>query len=112
MKRFVIFAALAGAALNAADEPLPEVLRALENLGSAEGGRPSEDSRQVAFVTTLFGSRQAAAMPLDGGYPVQLTAEPGGIVAVRWSPSDPHLAVVVALREGKRRLLMVDDQGA
>src|SRR6267378_6440539 len=106
----ILFAASVGAF--AADEPLPEVLRALENLGSAEGGRPSEDSRQVAFVTTLFGSRQAAAMPLDGGYPVQLTAEPGGIVAVRWSPSDPHLAVVVALREGKRRLLMVDDQGA
>src|SRR5712671_1896449 len=96
----------------AADEPLPEVLRALENLGSAEGGRPSEDSRQIAFVTTLFGSRQAAAMPLDGGYPVQLTAEAGGIVAVRWSPSDPHVVLAVALREGKRRLLMVDDQGA
>jgi dipeptidyl aminopeptidase/acylaminoacyl peptidase len=96
----------------AADEPLPEVLRALENLGSAEGARPSEDSRQIAFVTTLFGSRQAAAMPLDGGYPVQLTAEAGGVVAVRWSPSDPHLVVAVVLREGKRRLLMVDDQGA
>src|SRR5438128_813644 len=95
----------------AADEPLPEMLRALEHLGSAEGARPSEDSRQLAFVTTLFGSRQAAAIPLDGGYPVQLTAEPGGVVAVRWSPSDPHAVVAVALREGKRRLLLLDDQG-
>src|SRR5438128_282874 len=95
----------------AADEPLPEVLRALENVGGAEGARPSEDNRQLAFVTTLFGSRQAATMPLDGGYPVQLTAEPGGVVAVRWSPSDPHLVVAVALRDGKRRLLMLDDQG-
>ena len=112
MRSVPLFLLAASLGAFAADEPLPEVLRALENLGSAEGGRPSEDSRQIAFVTTLFGSRQAAAMPLDGGYPVQLTAEPGGIVAVRWSPSDPHLAVVVALREGKRRLLMVDDQGA
>src|SRR5438128_2534590 len=95
----------------AADEPLPEVLRALENVGGAEGARPSEDNRQLAFVTTLFGSRQAATMPLDGGYPVQLTAEPGGVVAVRWSPSDPRLVVAVALRDGKRRLLMLDDQG-
>src|SRR5205814_2348462 len=98
MKRFVTLAALAAAALNAADEPLPEVLRALENLGSASGARPSEDSREIAFVTTLFGSRQAAVMPLDGGYPLQLTAEPGGIVAVRWSPTDPHALVAVALR--------------
>ena len=80
-------------------------------MGGAEGARPSEDNRQLAFVTTLFGSRQAATMPLDGGYPVQLTAEPGGVVAVRWSPSDPHLIVAVALRDGKRRLLMLDDQG-
>jgi len=99
------------AASFAADEPLPEVVRALEDVGSAGGARPSEDSRQLAFVTTLFGSPQAAVMPVDGGYPVQLTAEPGGVVAVRWSPSDPHVVVAVALREGKRRLLLLDDQG-
>jgi dipeptidyl aminopeptidase/acylaminoacyl peptidase len=112
MKSVPLFLLAVSVGALAADEPLPEVLRALENLGSAEGARPSEDSRQIAFVTTLFGSRQAAAMPLDGGYPVQLTAEPGGIVAVRWSPSDAHVVVAVALREGKRRLLTVDDQGA
>jgi|SRR5919108_747571 dipeptidyl aminopeptidase/acylaminoacyl peptidase len=111
MKRFVTLFALAATALGAADEPLPEVLRALENLGSASGGRPSEDSRQIAFVTTLFGSRQAAVMPLDGGYPLQITAEPGGIASVRWSPTDPHALVAVALRDGKRRLLLLNDEG-
>jgi len=53
-------------------------------------------------------------MPLDGGYPVAATPrEPGGIrggalVALRpaTSPSSWRL------REGKRRLLMVDDQAA
>src|SRR5437588_6848513 len=112
MRSAPLFLLAASVGAFAADEPLPEVLRALENVGGAEGARPSEDNRQLAFVTTLFGSRQAATMPLDGGYPVQLTAEPGGVVAVRWSPSDPHLIVAVARREGKRRLLMVDDQGA
>ncbi|HWE22570.1 MAG TPA: hypothetical protein VG496_01395, partial [Myxococcales bacterium] len=111
MKRFVTIAFAAATALNAADEPLPQVLRALESLGSASGARPSEDSRQIVFVTTLFGSRQAAVMPLDGGYPLQLTAERGGIVGARWSPSDPHTIVAVALREGKRRLLLLDDEG-
>jgi dipeptidyl aminopeptidase/acylaminoacyl peptidase len=109
--KFIGMVLLAAAATHAADAPVPEVLRALENLGSAEGARPAEDGRQLAFVTTLFGSRQAAAMPLDGGYPVQLTAEPGGIVAVRWSPTDPHALVAVAVRDGKRRLLLVDDDG-
>jgi dipeptidyl aminopeptidase/acylaminoacyl peptidase len=110
MKRFVTLVAVAAAALGAADEPLPEVLRALETLGSASGARPSEDGRQVAFVTTLFGSRQAAVMPLDGGYPLQLTAEPGGVVAVRWSPTDPHALVAIAMRDGNRRLLLLDDE--
>src|SRR6267143_680516 len=41
----------------------------------------------------------------------QLPEESGGVVAVRWSPSDPHVVVSVAVREGKRRLLMLDDQG-
>src|SRR6267143_932938 len=111
MRRAPLILLAASVAAFAADEPLPEVLRALEDLGSAEGARPAEDSRQLAFLTTLFGSRQAAAMPIEGGYPVQLTAEPGGVLAVRWSPSDPHVLVAVALRDGKRRLLLLDDQG-
>src|SRR5438094_3780918 len=78
MKRLVTLLAAAAAVVHAADEPLPEILRALENMGSASGARPSEDSRQIVFVTTLFGSRQAAVMPLEGGYPLQVTAEPGG----------------------------------
>src|SRR5919205_272883 len=102
MKRLAILLSAAVVA-SAADEPLPEVLRALENLGSAEGAKPSEDSRQIAYVTTLFGSRQAAVIPLDGGYPVQLTAERGGVVSVRWSPSDSHMLVAVAVRDGRRR---------
>ncbi|HYR20060.1 MAG TPA: hypothetical protein VEQ15_11245 [Myxococcales bacterium] len=111
MRRAPLILLAASVGAFAADEPVPEVLRALENLGSAEGARPAENSRQLAFVTTLFGSRQAAVMPIEGGYPVQLTAEPGGVLAVRWSPSDPHLLIAVALREGKRRLLLLDDQG-
>src|SRR5690242_14733666 len=111
MKKAALLLAAALAASAADEPPVPDVVRALENLGSAEGARPSEDSRQLAFVTSLFGSPQAAVMPLDGGYPVQLTAEPGGVVAVRWSPTDGHVLVAVAVREGKRRLLLLDDQG-
>jgi dipeptidyl aminopeptidase/acylaminoacyl peptidase len=111
MRRALLILLAASVGAFAADEPIPEVLRALENLGSAEGARPAQDSRQLAFVTTLFGSRQAAAMPIEGGYPVQLTAEPGGVLAVRWSPSDPHVVIAVAVREGKRRLLLLDQGG-
>src|SRR5438270_4020378 len=111
MKRLVTLLAAAAAAVHAADEPLPEILRALENMGSASGARPSEDSRRIGIVTPPFGSGQAAVMPLEGGYPLQVTAEPGGVVGARWSPTDPHALVAVAWRDGKRRLLLLDDEG-
>jgi dipeptidyl aminopeptidase/acylaminoacyl peptidase len=110
--RSLAFAAALAVAANAADDPLATRLRALVALGSAESPSPSSDGTHVAFVTTLFGSRQVATMPVDGGYPVELTAEPGGIVTVQYSPADPHELAVVALRDGKRRVLLLDDQGA
>src|SRR5690349_7482978 len=109
--RSVALAALASAAPLSGD-PLATRLRALDALGSAHSPCPSSDGTHVAFVTTLFGSRQAATMPVEGGYPIALTAEPDGVVSVEYSPADPHQLAVIAMRNGVRRVLLLDDQGA
>jgi Tol biopolymer transport system component len=96
----------------AADEALSARLRALSAVGSAEVPRPSRDTSRLAFVTSLFGSRQVAVMPIDGGYPVQLTAEREGAVSVRYSPTDPRQLVAVVRRDGRRRIVVLDDQGS
>ncbi len=93
------------------EEPLPAYLRHLAAVGAAWGPAPSPDGARIAFVTTLFGSRQAAVIPSGGGYPVQLTDEPGGVVAVRFAPRDAHLLFTVVLRAGQRRVLLIDDAG-
>ena len=91
-------------------EDLAAKLRHLEVAGSAEAPAPSPDGTRVAFVTTLFGSRQAGSMPIEGGYPTQLTDEPGGVLAVRYSPDAKQLVALV--RRGEtRRLLLLDDEG-
>jgi dipeptidyl aminopeptidase/acylaminoacyl peptidase len=97
--------------VEARQQSLPTFLRHLAGVGAAWGPVPSADGTRVAFVTTLFGSRQAALIPTASGYPVQLTDEPGGVLALRWAPQDPHLLFATVLRAGHRRVLLVDDAG-
>src|SRR5262245_57010430 len=104
----VFFALLAGAPA----EDLGARLRHLESAAAAWAPSPSPDATRVAFLTTLFGTRQAASLPMDGGFPTQLTDEPGGVVSVRYVPSDPKRLVAVVVREGKRRILLLDEEGS
>src|SRR5260370_1406496 len=68
---------LLGLLLLAAPEDLAARLRHLDSVASAEAPVSSPDGSRVAFVTTLFGTRQAASMAADGGYPNQLTDAAG-----------------------------------
>jgi dipeptidyl aminopeptidase/acylaminoacyl peptidase len=93
-------------------EDLPSRLRHLESAAAAWSPAPCPDGTRVAFLTTMFGGRQAASIALEGGYPTQLTDEPGGIAEIRYLPSEPRQLLVVALREDRRRLLLMDEDGA
>jgi len=50
-------------------------------------------------------------MPIDGGYPIELTAEREGVVSIRYSPTDPRQLAAVVRRDGRRRIVVLDDQG-
>ncbi len=94
-------------------EDLAARLRHLESAAAAWAPSPSPpETARIAFLTSLFGTRQAASIPSESGYPNQLTDEPGGVLSVRYVPSDPKRLVVLALREGKRRILLVDEEGS
>jgi Tol biopolymer transport system component len=99
------------ALLCAAPDDLAVRIRHLDSIAQAWSPAPSTDSSRVAFLTTLFGTRQAASMAAEGSYPTQLTDEPGGVRAVRWVPGPAKELAVVVLRDGHRRLLIVDEQG-
>src|SRR2546421_9583380 len=97
--------------LAAAAEDLPARLRHLESAAEAWAPAPSLDGTRVAFLTTLFKTRQAASVAVDGSYPTQLTDEPGGVVEIRYVPFEPGQLVAVGLRDGRRRILRVDEEG-
>src|SRR5207237_1888447 len=103
---------LAALLLAAPTEDLQARLRHLESVAAAWAPAPSPDTTRVAFLTTLFGARQAASVELDGSYPTQLTDEPEGVVEVRYLPSEAGKLVAVALRDGRRRLLFLEEEGA
>ncbi|HEX4381304.1 MAG TPA: hypothetical protein VH083_00065 [Myxococcales bacterium] len=100
------------ALLCAAPDDLAAKIRHLDSIAQAWAPAPSSDGSRVAFLTTLFGTRQAASMAAEGSYPTQLTDEAGGVRAVRWVPGPAKELMVVALREGHRRLLIVDEIGS
>ena len=73
--------------LAAPAEDLQARLRHLEAAAAAWAPAPSPDGTRVAYLTTLFGTRQAASVATAGGYPVQLTDEPEGANEVRYLPA-------------------------
>lgn len=97
--------------LLASPDDLADKLRHLNSAAAAWSPSPAPDASRVAFITTMFGTRQAAWMQGDGGYPRQLTDEPGGVLAVRYVPSDLGLVMALAERDGRRRILLLDDAG-
>jgi dipeptidyl aminopeptidase/acylaminoacyl peptidase len=104
----IVFALL----LAAPAEDLQARLRHLEGAGAAWAPAPSPDGQRVAFLTTLFGRKvQAASVAVQGSYPIQLTDEPSGTADAQYLPPEAKRLVVTALREGRRRLLLVDDEG-
>ena len=100
------------ALLLAAPDDLADKLRHLNSAAAAWSPAPAPDASRVAFITTLFGTRQAAWMTGEGGFPNQLTDEPGGVLAVRYVPSDQGLVLALAERGGRRRILLLDDAGS
>jgi hypothetical protein len=98
--------------LLAAPDDLGDKLRHLNSAAAAWAPAPARDGSRVAFLTTLFGIKQAASMAVEGGYPIQLTDEPGGVLAVRYVPSDEGRVIGLANRGGRRRILIFDEAGA
>ncbi len=93
-------------------QDLQAALRHLESMAAAWAPAPSRDLTRVAFLTTLFGTRQAASMAMEGSYPAQLTDEPGGVSAIAWVPPDAQWLLATVEREGHDRLLLLGDDGA
>src|SRR5689334_9916079 len=98
-----------GLLLLAPADDLQARLPHLEAAGAAWAPAPTPDGQRVAFLTTLFGGRQLASVAVQGSYPLQLTDEPSSPLEAVYVPPDGKRLVVTAVRDGQRRLLLLDD---
>jgi dipeptidyl aminopeptidase/acylaminoacyl peptidase len=80
----------------AAANDLEQFVTAMANVGAVWSPTLSPDGNQLAFVSMLTGVPQIWIMPLEGGYPRQVTALADPILAVSWSPDGGTLAFSLA----------------
>src|SRR5436305_12660906 len=67
----------------------------MAHVGAVWSPSISPDGTQLAFVATLTGVPQIWTMPLDGGFPRQVTSFNDPIQAVSWSPDGQYLAFIM-----------------
>ncbi len=86
----------------AAPQPDPALLRYL-NVRYAGAGRFSADGTQIAFTTNWTGTSQKWRIPVDGGFPQQITYFEDSIDFCDFSPVDPQLMLCGVASGGNER---------
>ena len=84
------------AAVSAAADDLETKVALMAKVGSCTSPSFSPDGKELAFVSNMTGLPQVWKVPVQGGWPVLLTAMDDPVGAVRWSPDGKWLAFSVA----------------
>ena len=77
-------------------DPLGSTVARMGRIGACYSPSFSPDATRLAIICTLSGSPQVWIVPVDGGWPTQVTAYDDPVGAVRWSPEGDWLAISVA----------------
>ncbi|MDY7092383.1 MAG: S9 family peptidase [Acidobacteriota bacterium] len=75
---------------------ISELVKRMGRIGSAASPSFSPDGQWVAFVTGLSGSPQIWKVPVEGGFPRQITAFDAQVQGARWSPTSDWIAFNLA----------------
>jgi dipeptidyl aminopeptidase/acylaminoacyl peptidase len=75
----------------AAEGDLQELVTRLAKIGSCNTPSFSPDAKRLAVVCNLSGLPQVWTVPVEGGWPTQVTALDDQVTDVAWSPVDPDV---------------------
>lgn len=75
---------------------LPAAVARMARIGRASSPSFSHDGRRIAFVSDLTGVPQIWTVPVEGGWPTQVTADSDPVGGVIWSPTSDWLAYTLA----------------
>lgn len=96
MRRFTLLLTVVLAASSARADDLTDIVTRMARIGRSSGGTFSPDGRHIAFLSDLTGVPHIWIVPVEGGFPRQVTAGDDPITAVAWSPNSEWLAFQVA----------------
>lgn len=84
---------LAAAPVTSADEAqdLRDLVVRLGKVGSCTSPSFSPDAKRLAMICSLSGLPQIWTVPVEGGWPSQVTALDDQVSSVEWSPIDPDV---------------------
>lgn len=91
----VMISTLATPVFGQAAGSIEATVTAMAHVGACWSPSVSPDGTQLAFVATLTGVPQVWTMPLEGGFPRQVTSFSDPIQAVSWSPDGQYLAFII-----------------
>lgn len=87
---FVLLSTLAAPSF-AADEDLQVLVARMAKIGSCVNPSFSPDGKRLAVLCNLSGSPQIWTVPVEGGWPAQVTALDDQVSGLEWSPTDPDV---------------------
>jgi len=82
---------LAAAVPAAADDDVRELVTRLAKVGSCIAPSFSPDAKRLAMICNLSGLPQVWTVPVEGGWPTQVTALDDQVSGIDWSPVDPEV---------------------
>jgi dipeptidyl aminopeptidase/acylaminoacyl peptidase len=94
MRKLALVIALA-LPLHGADD-VARLVEAMGRVGAAYAPSFSPDAKRLAYITTISGSPQVWIVPVEGGYPRQVTALGDPVNGMTWSPDGEWIAIQVA----------------
>ena len=75
----------------AADDDVRELVTRLAKVGSCNAPSFSPDAKRLAMICNLSGLPQVWTVPVEGGWPTQVTALDDQVSGIDWSPVDPEV---------------------